>query len=952
MELPTYAFQHRRYWPKYADTAASEKVAEWRYRISWEQVDPPAATPSGTWLVVGDRSGTAPADAVAGALGAHGADVRVLEVDAGADRATLAGALRDAGDVTGVVSLLALDETPLDGTGRVPRGLAATAAVVQAAVDTGSPAPVWVLTRGAVAALPGEVPSMAQARVWALGQTAGLEHAEQWGGLIDLPDEVDAATGARLAAVLAGGPGGEDQVALRDSGVHARRLVRAPRPEPAATASYRPAGTALVTGGTGWIGGCTARLLADRGAGRVVLASRSGPSAADAAALAAGLAAQGSDVDVVSCDVGERRAVGALLDRIAATGPAVSTVVHSAGVGHGGRVADLTADDLEEAAAVKVGGAMHLHELSIERGLDLDAFVMFSSGAAVWGSGFLGGYATANAALDALAERRRAAGLAATSVAWGLMGGGGMAVGEGEALVSDIGLPLMAPETGLEGLAQALDDGETRLVVADVDWDRFVPLYTLHRPSPLLASLPDAVRVLDGGDGADDAADGDAARPSSAAARLAARLGEAGSAAAQEAILLGLVREHAAAVLGYSDEAEVQPDATFLEQGFNSLSAVDLRERLAQVTGLRLTGPLIFDHPTPLEMAAHLRERLDDGPVRQTGRASVAPRYTLRPPAPDESGASPDSPSVPSGDDAGAGSESLTSMYLRAHGQGRGAEAMRMIASLAGFRATFGGAADLAEVPPLVPLTRRPAGEGGPTLVCLPSFGASAHAQEFARLVQGFRRPRQVLAAVIPGYTPGEPLADGPDALVDLCLESLLATPDIAAGTGPFVLVGYSSGGLIAQVLAERLAARGRGPAGMVLLDSFAPQMAGVPDEIIGGLPAAVLINNSDGIDAGGIGGDDWLTALAHYYDYDWRSHLPYIDGLPTLMIRHAGEPGTPVGQDGAVDAPWGFSGEITTVMVPGDHFTMIGSHAGTTAQTAEAWLDTHFTATQDGNDD
>ncbi|WP_143231170.1 SDR family NAD(P)-dependent oxidoreductase [Actinosynnema sp. ALI-1.44] len=922
VELPTYAFQHRRFWPKFPDVVR-DVVADWRYRVSWEQVsESSGAVPSGTWLVVSDQTEAVSAGAVAGALRDGGADVRVLEVDA-ADRRTLADVLRGVGAVAGVVSLLALDDKPLPGRGRVPHGLAATTAVVQAVIDTGLVIPVWVLTRGAVAALPGEVPNLAQAQAWALGQTAGLEHAKQWGGLIDLPEEFDAVTGAQLAGVLAGK---EDQVALRGSGVYARRLIRAPRTETTVVTPYRSAGTALVTGGTGWIGGCTARLLAERGAPRVVLTSRSGPSAAGVATLAADLAAQGSAVDVVSCDVSERRAVGALMDRITASGPELSSVVHSAGIGHGAWFADLTAEGLEEASAVKVGGAMHLHELSVERNIDLDAFVMFSSGAAIWGSGLLSGYAAANAAMDALAEQRSAAGLAATSVAWGLWDGGGMAVGQGQTLVSGTGLPLMAPERGLEGLAQALDDGETRIVVADIDWDRFAPLYTLHRPSPLLAAIPDAVRVLNDEDDDEDTAQ----RSSSAAGRLAARLGAVSSVLEQQTILLDIVREHAADVLGYTAAAEVQPDATFLEQGFNSLSAVELRNRLAQATGLKLTGPLVFDHPTPDETATYLRERLTGDPSESD---DSAPRFSLS-----EGGTT----------QPATASESLVTLYTRAVTEGRGAEAMRMIAGLAHFRPCFGSASELSSIPPLVALTRRSANTAGPTLICLPSFGGGAHAQEFARLVQGFRTPRQVLAMVVPGYTPGEPMAADPLALVDLVAETVLATPE----AGPYVLVGYSSGGLIAQVLADRLAGRGRGPEAMVLLDSFAPQMAGVPDEIIGVLPAAVLANNSEGIDAGGIGGDDWLTALAHYYDYDWRSHLPYNADLPTLMIRHEGEPGTTPGADGAIDAPWGFSGDITTVTVPGDHFTMISSHAATTARAVESWLDAQFTTTQDGNDD
>ncbi|MGW2282882.1 type I polyketide synthase [Streptomyces sp. NPDC001770] len=969
VELPTYAFQHRRYWPVFPERAPRQTVADWRYRVEWQPFDGPSGVvPSGTWLLVTGRAEAETAGGVAGALTACGVDVRVLETGA-ADRATLGNVLRGVGEVAGVVSLLALDENPLPGRPRVPAGLAATSALLQAMLDAGPVVPLWVLTRGAVAALPGEIPSLAQAQVWAWGQTAGLEQAKQWGGLVDLPAEFDAAAGDRLAGLLAGGPQAQDQVALRASGPLGRRLVRAPRPTAGPAGPWRTGGTALITGGTGLIGGRTARLMAERGTPRVVLAGRSGPAAAGVPALVAELATRGSAVEVVACDVAERPAVGALLDRISATGPALSAVVHSAGTGHGAPVTELTDAGLQTVCEVKVGGALHLHELAAERGLELDAFVLFSSGAATWGSGLLSGYGAANAALDALAERRRAAGLAATSVAWGLWGGGGMGAGEAGEQLSAYGLRTMAPEHGIEGLAQALDDGATQLVVADVDWERFVPLYTLHRPSPLLSALPDALRVLekngayDTEDGlADDEATG--SQRSAAAARLSARLGGARSTREREAVLLEVVREHAAAALGHPDAEAVDPDATFLEQGFTSLSALELRNRLAAATGLRLSGPLVFDHPTPALTASYLRERLAGDPAPPDGGPErTAPRFVLTA-APEtarpETGTGPERTG---GAEAPASeapaSETLAALYLRANRLGRGADAVRMIAGLARFRPSFAGTDELEGIPPLVPLTRRHPGTAAPTLVCLPSFGAG-DAQEFVRLVQGLRSPRHVLSAVIPGYTAGEPLAADPDALLDLCTRTLLAAPETAAEAGPFVLVGYSSGGLVAQALAARLADLGRGPAAMVLLDSFAPQSAGAPDEILGTLPAAVLLGNPGGVDAGGIGGDSWLTALAHYYGHDWRDHVPYDARLPTLMIRHGGEPGSPEGADGAVDLPWGYSGNLTSVTVPGDHFTMIGSHAGTTAQAVEAWLDAHVgatagattTSTEDNNDD
>ncbi|AZK92542.1 type I polyketide synthase [Streptomyces tsukubensis] len=955
VELPTYAFQHRRYWPQYPVSAYG--VEGWRYRIRWEALDAPLSGGglSGVWLVVAPPGEAGLAAEVARVLDGAGARARVVEVAGGSGREVLAGVL---GGVAGVVSLLGLDESGAGAGGWVPAGVVGTAGVVQAVVDAGLEVPVWAVTRGAVAVAGGEVPSAAQAQVWALGQTAGLELPRVWGGLADLPagcEVLDEGLGGALVSLLAAGPGGEDQVALRPSGTCARRLVHADRTEDTrnTAAGTVPGGTLLVTGGTGLIGGHTARLFAERGAARTVLVSRSGPSAAAAAQLAAELAGQNCGVEVVSCDITARDAVAGLLDWAQRTGPGLSAVVHSAGIGHGAPVTGLSVAELETASQTKVAGAVHLHELTAERGIELDAFVVFSSVAAVWGSGYLAGYAAANAALEALVEQRRAAGLAGTAVAWGLWGGGGMGAGEGGEAMESLGMRPMAPRRGIRGLAEALDEDHGRLVVADLDWDRFLQTYTLHRPSPLLALLPEAVRARQAETGTGpDTETGTHTTPETAA--LLGRLASAPSPFEQETILLDVVREHAAAVLGHPGPSAVQPDVTFVEQGFNSLSAVDVRNRLARVTGLRLTGPLVFDHPTPAETAAHLRERLATGTPGQGGTGRPAPRFALT--------ATPGTPGTsPAGSEAAA-PDSLTPLYLQAHRSGRGADAMRMITGLAAFRPSFTDPAELAALPPLAPLTRGPVDAAHPLLICLPSFGATADAQEFARLAHGFGGERHIVAATVPGYTPGEPLAAGPGALLDLYAETVLNTPELASDTSPFVLIGYSSGGLTAHALATRLTERGRPPAGLVLLDTFTPLQAGVPDDLLADLPAAVLANNAEGATASGVGGDDWLTAFAHYYDFDWRGHLPHAGTLPTLLIRHTDTPDNTGASDsgsggpgGAADfdrAPWAYSDDVTPVAVPGDHFTMIGSRAETTAQAVESWLATHLNPTRDRDDD
>ncbi|MFD7668473.1 type I polyketide synthase [Streptomyces sp. NPDC059788] len=665
VDLPTYAFRHERYWPEppvpgasavagegvgsaaearfwaaveagksreLADTLAvdderlaellpalaswrrrerdDETVADWRYHISWVPVrDPGSAVLSGTWLMVipADQADSEPVRGCVQALTARGAAPVLVEVAAGAvDRVALAEQITKAlaGDtqVTGVVSLLALDEAPTADAPVVSQGLAGTMVLVQALGDLDLTAPLWALTQGAVATGEAEaLTSPVQAQVWGLGRVVGLEHPERWGGLIDLPQTWDDRTATRLCAFLADGGGEEDQLALRPNGALARRLIHAPRPSQGRE-EWVPKGTVLVTGGTGAIGGHVGRWLAGRGAERVVLTSRSGPAASGVAALAAELAAAGTQVDVVSCDIAQRTGTAALLSRIDGDGgPSLCGVVHAAGVGHGGAVADTSVAGLAAAVEAKTAGAVLLDELTAAMGLELDAFVLFSSGAATWGSGLLSGYAAGNAFLDALAENRRTRGLAATSVAWGLWGGGGMVGGEAGEGLRRLGMRVIDPDLGIRALAQAVDGGDTAVTVADVDWERFAPTFTLRRPSPLIASLPEVRSVL-----TTDSASASSAKPLSELGQQLAGL----SGAEQDRLLTELVRAEAAAVLGHTSAEMVESDRAFRELGFDSLTAVELRNRMNAATGLQLPSTLVFDYPSPAVLAGYLRSQL------------------------------------------------------------------------------------------------------------------------------------------------------------------------------------------------------------------------------------------------------------------------------------------------------------------------------------------------------
>jgi len=609
--LPALAAWHRR---EREETA----VEDWRYRAAWVPVgEPAAAAPSGDWLAL-VPAGREDDDTVALALAAlreRGARVTVLQTGpADLDRAAFAGRLAatvaDLGDTTpaGVLSLLAVDADLLPGSAGVPVAVAASLVLVQALGDAGIEAPLWALTRGAVSTGAHDpLASIRQAQIWGLGRVVALEHPERWGGLVDLPTAWDERAAARLCAALTG-TGGEDQLALRQGGLLARRLVRAPRP--AEAEPWTPRGSVLITGGTGGIGGHVARWLAGRGAPRLVLTSRSGAGAAGVAAQAAQLAASGSRVDVVACDMAERAQVEGLFARVAAEGPALAGVIHSAGVGEATAIEQFTLAQLARVSAVKTAGADLLDELTA--GLDLDVFVLFSSVSATWGSGLQPGYAAANAHLDALAEDRRTRCLPATSVAWGLWDGGGMGSGESAEQLQRYGLRLMDPALGIRGLAQAVDGRETAVSVADVDWERFAPTFTMRRSSPLLETIEEARRALTA-----EAAPAAATAGTGAGEDLAARLA-ALPAADRDRMLTDLVRAEAASVLGYPSADAVEPDRAFKDLGVDSVTAVELRNKLNAATGLRLSSTLVFDYPNPAVLAVHLRELLapaDAGPA-------------------------------------------------------------------------------------------------------------------------------------------------------------------------------------------------------------------------------------------------------------------------------------------------------------------------------------------------
>nr|WP_206791062.1 type I polyketide synthase [Amycolatopsis sp. MtRt-6] len=439
-----------------------------------------------------------------------------------------------------------------------------------------------IVTRGAVPAGDGVVTDPAASAVWGLARAAQAENPDRI-LLVDTDAEVTPALGAVLDS-------GEPQLAVRGGTLSTPRLARVG--PPAAPAVFPAGGTVLVTGGTGSLGGLAARHLVERhGVRQLLLASRRGLDAEGAKDLVTDLTALGADVSVVACDVADRAQVAALLEEHRPT-----AVVHTAGVPSAGVIGTVTPDQLAEVFAAKVTAADHLDELT--RGTDLAAFVVYSSVSAVFMGAGSGGYAAANAYLDGLMAARRAAGLPGQSLAWGLwdQSSGGMAAGSDEAARARMnrrgGLVAMRPEEGMELFDAALAAGDAQLVPARLDL-REVRKGGTDVPH-LLRGLVRTVRQQ--------------ARTASTVDKgLADRL--AGRTPDQRiAVLLDAVRAQVAGVLGFGSGHQIDEDQGLFEIGFDSLTAIELRNRLRAMTERKIAPSVVFDHPTPKLLAAHLHE--------------------------------------------------------------------------------------------------------------------------------------------------------------------------------------------------------------------------------------------------------------------------------------------------------------------------------------------------------
>ncbi|WP_437621821.1 SDR family NAD(P)-dependent oxidoreductase [Sorangium sp. So ce1151] len=592
-------------WREKVDVSA--EIGQWLYEETWalEQTESSArAVASGVWVLVVPPAAQALAEPIAGALATAGGTVHVMSAPPGIDRAQLAmrfGELKS--DLRAVLALGPLDESPDVVHPCVPRGLVQVLTVVQALSDAGIRAPVWTITEGAIS-IPAS-PSLRRAEKrhthihWRQAESWGLGHVLALEHSERWGGLLDLARpfDARLGAQLVATLTAEQG----ESCVALRPAGRFVRRLRRVTSSDRPTwaakGAVLVTGGSGALAAHVARWLVARGAKHVVLTSRRGSEAAGAAALEAELVAKGAGVTWIACDVGDRAQLTAALAKLEREAPPLRAVFHLAGVLDDKLSIHLDAASIAAVAAPKVGAAWNLHELTQK--YELDAFVLFSSVVGTMGNVGQANYAAANAGLDALAAYRRELGLPAVSLAFGPWAGGGMATGEAETQLREAGMIPMSVDRALYGLDVALCEDRS-LIIASVDWKRAAAAFGVT-PSGRSFFL-------------------EIAEASDALPSLAANQGRVENSlrddllgvpeSERKAYLLLLLAREAAAVLGIKDARTLDSMKGFGDLGFDSMMAVQFSRRVQQRTGIATPRTLVFDRPNLAATAEWLLEQL------------------------------------------------------------------------------------------------------------------------------------------------------------------------------------------------------------------------------------------------------------------------------------------------------------------------------------------------------
>ncbi|GAA4020931.1 hypothetical protein GCM10022247_51320 [Allokutzneria multivorans] len=708
------------------------------------------------------------------------------------------------------------------------------------------------VTKGAVGS---GITDVGASALWGLVRTAQSEEPERV-RLIDTDDV------AALPALLLGA---EPQIVVREGKSHTPKLIAAKEQRPG---TLPVGGTVLVTGGTGSLGGALARhLVANHGVRNLVLTSRSGAKAEGARELRNELIELGASVTVSACDTTDFEALAKVIAAIPSDRP-LCAVVHTAGVLDDGTIGSLTPERLDTVLRPKVDAVTNLHELT--KHLDLDAFVLFSSAAGVLGGAGQGNYAAANTFLDAFAQQLREQGHRVTSLAWGLWDN-----------VSDetrSGIVPLTFEEGMELFDAALGMDDALLVPMRIN--KFALRDAVGAPALLRGMVKAPTRR--------------------AAARAAVNTGDLRQKLAslseeqQLTTVTDLVREHVATVLGHA--SAVSAEHSFVDSGFDSLSAVELRNRVATATGLRLPATLVFDHANPVSLAQHLLGELGTSTPVEVVAAPVASGNTI------------------------------TALYNESLGAGRFTEAFDFLRATGALRPRFEGAADLGELPMPVLLARGPQ---APKLYCFSSCIATAGIHQCARFATNFRGVRDVAALALPGFEDGERVPSSMAAVIEAQAEAVRRDAD----GGPVVLLGASAGGWFAHAAAAHLERMGEEVAGVVLVDTYTPQ-SNVLKHF--GLPLMDAMSQREGVFV--TMDEARLTAMGWYLTL-FGTWEPSAIRARTLLVRATEPMGQRLPQDTGEDWRPEWEHPHDVVDVAGDHFSMMERHASGTALEIEKWI-------------
>lgn len=558
--------------------------------------------PPPNWLILADRGG------IGQCLAARHAERGGASTLVYAGQDAVVPPLRERVSGQHVIHLWALDEPTLQqeavaGAANQAGLLSCTsAAQLIRAVTDGEPAPIWLVTRGATGAAPAEpLSGLAQSALWGLGRVIAQEHPELRARRIDLDPaaDLDECATALWSELCSGS--GEDEVRWRRGARSVARLVRSTAATAAGSISFRTEASYLITGGLGGLGLLTAKFLAARGARTLVLAGRSAPDA-DAQQACRELEADGVRVVVRQVDVARRPDVERMLADIDRSLPPLRGIVHAAGVLDDGMVRHLDRDRFAQVLAPKLAGAWHLHQLA--EPLALDFFVLYSSFTAVLGTPGQGNHAAANAFLDALAWHRRGKGLPALSIDWGAWSNVGAAAQRqiGERLRNK-GAELLTPEQGVRLLERVWRAETAQIAVVPIHWQA-VEEQQLRRP--LLAGFSHS-----------SAAEAKPPKAFLADWAVAPPL-------RQRSLLLLHVLSETAEVLGLNGAAAIDPAHGFFQLGMDSLTSVELRNRLRLSLQCELPTTLAFDHPSPQALADFLLAELGAAALCQMPEDLVA----------------------------------------------------------------------------------------------------------------------------------------------------------------------------------------------------------------------------------------------------------------------------------------------------------------------------------------